>query len=203
MVLEALNPARLFARQGVGHTSTRQVATEAGTTERTLFKHFGSKDGLVQAVIAQAVLPHLAPSSLDALRRVIEAHGEDFVAWHRTLLAARSEAAAESPELTRLLLVELLRDEALRQRFEQAWRPAVWDPLLGLVRRLQAEGRLRTDLQPESLVRGFLSLNIGHLVVRHILAPGPGWDDAREHAALAQLFAFGALPRTGDGPLTP
>lgn len=189
--------ARLFARQGVGQTSTREIAAEAGTTERTLFKHFGSKDGLVQAVMSQAVLPHLAPTSLDALRQVIEAHGADFVAWHQALLAARSSVAAESPELTRLLLVELLRDEALRRRFDAIWRPAVWEPLLGLVRRLQAEGRLRPDLQAETLVRAFLSLNIGHLAVRHILAPGPGWDDAREHAALAQLFAFGALRRDG------
>lgn len=184
--------ARLFARQGVAQTTTREIAAAAGTTERTLFKHFGSKDGLVQAVISQAVLPHLAPTSLDALRQVIEAHGDDFVAWHQALLAVRSEAMGASPELARLLIVELLRDDALRERFEAAWRPAVWVPLLGLVRRLQAEGRLRRDVAAETLVRAFLSVNIGHLVTRHILAPGLDWPAAGEEAALARIYFGGA-----------
>lgn len=184
--------ARLFARQGVAQTTTREISAAAGTTERTLFKHFGSKDGLVEAVIAQAVLPHLAPISLEALRRVIETHGDDFVAWHEALLAARSEAMQNSPALTRLLLVELLRDDALRKRFEAAWRPAVWEPLIALVRRRQGEGSLRRDLSPEALVRAFLSLNLGFLVTRHILAPQLDWDDPTEQAALAQIFAQGA-----------
>jgi AcrR family transcriptional regulator len=184
---------RLFARQGVAQTTTREIAAEAGTTERTLFKHFASKDGLVQAVISQAVLPHLAPTSLDALRQVIEQHGEDFGAWHQALLASRSEAMAAGPELTRLLLVELMRDESLRQRFEAAWRPAVWEPLVGLVQRLQSEQRMRRDVRAETLVRGFLSLNIGYLVTRHILAPQGHWDDAAERASIAGLFAKGAL----------
>lgn len=184
--------ARLFARQGVAQTTTREIAAEAATTERTLFKHFASKEGLVQAVISQAVLPHLAPTSLDALRRVIEQHGDDFVGWHEALLASRSEAMAASPELTRLLLVELLRDESLRDRFKQAWQPAVWAPLLGLVQGLQHEGKLRPDVRAETLVRAFLSLNVGYLVTRHILAPEMHWNDPEERAALAQVFSAGA-----------
>jgi AcrR family transcriptional regulator len=187
--------ARLFARQGVAQTTTREIAAEASTTERTLFKHFASKEGLVEAVISQAVLPHLAPTSLDALRRVIEQHGDDFIAWHEALLASRSEAMAASPELTRLLLVELLRDESLRQRFEEVWRPAVWAPLLGLVQRLQREGKLRRDIRAETLVRAFLSLNVGYLVTRHVLAPDVAWNDAEERAALARLFSDGASSR--------
>lgn len=184
--------ARLFARQGVAQTTTREIAIAANATERTLFKHFGSKDGLVQAVIEQAVLPHLAPTSLDALRRVIEAHGDDFVAWHDALLESRSDAMRASPELTRVLLVELLRDEVLRGRFEEAWRPAVWEPLLALVRRRQSDGSLRRDVSAEALVRAFLSLNIGFLVTRHILAPGLAWDERGERAALTKIFATGA-----------
>ena len=184
--------ARLFARQGVAQTSTRQVAAEAGTTERTLFKHFGSKDGLTHAVIEQAVLPHLAPSSLEALRQVIAQHGDDVEAWHRALLTARSQALAAAPELSRLLLVEMLRDAGLLQRFAQQWTGAVWQPLLGLFTRLRDEGRLRADIPPERLVRMFLSLNLGHLLARHLLAPQLDWDDGAEVAQLARLFADGS-----------
>lgn len=183
---------RLFAGKGVAQTSTREIAAEARTTERTLFKHFGSKDGLVQAVIAEAVLPHLAPTSLEALHQAIDAHASDLATWHRTLLERRAQALAAAPELTRLLLVELLRDEALRERFGAQWTQAVWEPLTALFARLQRERRLTRDLPVETLARMFLALNLGYLVGRFVLAPARTWDDAAEVAAIAKFFARGA-----------
>lgn len=185
---------RLFARQGVAQTSTREIAAEAGTTERTLFKHFGSKDSLVRAVIAEAVLPHLVPGSLEALRQAVEAQGDDLALWHRALLAARMQAIGQAPELMRLLLVELLRDEQLRHRFAMQWQDAVWQPLTGLFSRLQHEGRVTRRSSPQSLARLFLSLNLGYLVGRFALAPDLAWDDESEIEAISRFFARGAAP---------
>ncbi|MFL6662925.1 MAG: TetR/AcrR family transcriptional regulator [Rhizobacter sp.] len=182
---------RLFARKGVAQTSTREIAAEAATTERTLFKHFGSKEALLHAVIEQAVLPHLAPTSLEALRQVIDDFGGDFTAWHQALLEGRSGAMAKAPELSRLLLTEILRDETLLKRFASEWLPSVWEPLSGLFRRLQLEGRVARHLQPEAVARMFLSLNLGYLIARHLLAPGYAWDDPSERQAIATLFAEG------------
>lgn len=191
--------ARLFSQRGVAQTSTREIAAAAQTTERTLFKHFGSKDGVVQAVISEAVVAHLAPTSLDALRQAIEAHGDDLATWHRALLTQRSAALAQAPELTRLLLVELLRDDALRARFAATWTGAVWQPLLALLERLQRDGRVRRDIPAASLVRMFLSLNLGFLIGRHVLSPDLTWNDDAEVAAIAALFAAGTAPYTA-GP---
>jgi AcrR family transcriptional regulator len=184
--------ARLFAERGVAQTSTRDIAAAAATTERTLFKHFGSKDGLVQAVIGEAVLPHLAPSSLEALRRVIGSEAGDLSTWHTALLTGRAQALAAAPELTRLLLVELLRDETLRDRFAAQWREAVWSPLTALFASLQAEGRLARDIGPDTLSRLFLSLNLGYLISRYVLAPELAWDDEAEIGAVVRLFDRGA-----------
>ena len=186
--------ARLFAQQGIAQTSTRAIAAEASTTERTLFKHFGSKEGLVQAVMAEAVVPQLAPTSLEALRRAIDAWAGDLAGWHRALLQARSEAAAATPDLTRLLLVELLRDADLREQFGKAWHAAVWQPLHALFARLRREGRVRSDVPADTLARLFLSLNIGYLVARHVLTPTLAWDDDAEITAIAAFFARGAAP---------
>jgi len=41
----------------------------------------------------------------------------------------------------------------------------------------------------------FLSLNIGYLVARHVLAPGADWDDEEENKVIAPLFAQGAAKR--------
>lgn len=186
--------ARLFAAKGVAQTGTREIAAAAGTTERTLFKHYGTKDALARAVIEQAVLPHLAPTSLDGLRRVIESQGGDVERWHVALLESRDVALARAPELTRLLLVEMLRDATLLERFAGQWHPAVWQPLHGLFTHLQAEGRLRRDVDAATLVRLFLSLNLGYLVGRHLLAPGLAWRPDAERRAVASLFARGAAP---------
>lgn len=187
--------AQLFGRQGVAQTTTRAIAAEAGTTERTLFKHFASKEGLVQAVMEEAVLAHLAPLSLAGLRAAISRCGDDLQTWHRALLAERLRALSDAPELVRLLLVEVLRSEAARERFATPWREAVWEPLVALFEQLQSDGRLRTDIEAAALVRQFLSLNLGLLVSRVVLAPGLAWQDAREIGAVAQLFSAGAAPR--------
>lgn len=186
--------AQLFARRGVAATPTRDIAAVAQTTERTLFKHFGTKEALVHAVVEEAVLAHLAPTSLAALKAAIDAFGGDLQAWHRALLAARLQALSTAPELTRLLLSEMLRDEALLQRFGNAWREAVWLPLLQLFRQLQHEGRMRRDLSAAQLVRQFLAMNLGFLLGRLLLAPQLAWDDDAEMAALAAGFASASAP---------
>lgn len=183
--------ARLFAARGVAQTSTRDIAAAAKTTERTLFKHYGSKDALVRAVIDEAVVAQLAPMSLDGLRRLIESHDGDLQAWHVTLLAQRADALSKSPELARLLLVELLRDDDLRARFAEQWRAAAWRPLVDLFKRLQREQKVTANVSPETLARAFLSINLGYLISRFILAPDLVWNDLREQAALAHVFAQG------------
>lgn len=45
---------QLFAAQGVTETTTRQIAELADVNEVTLFRHFGSKHGLLLAVIEEA-----------------------------------------------------------------------------------------------------------------------------------------------------
>src|SRR5690242_21901453 len=41
---------RLFASRGYENTSTVAIARQAGTSESQLMKHFGSKEGLLEAV---------------------------------------------------------------------------------------------------------------------------------------------------------
>lgn len=43
--------ARLFAERGYEATSVREIVEEAGVARPTLYSHFGSKEGLAQAVL--------------------------------------------------------------------------------------------------------------------------------------------------------
>lgn len=42
---------RLFDAQGFNATGVDQIASESGVTKRTLYKHFGSKEGLIEVVL--------------------------------------------------------------------------------------------------------------------------------------------------------
>src|SRR5688500_20275735 len=44
--------ARVYAETGVRGATTRRIAHEAGVNEVTLFRHFGSKDTLLQEALA-------------------------------------------------------------------------------------------------------------------------------------------------------
>src|SRR3954454_15200663 len=47
----ARTAAGLFARQGYDATSVREIVAAAGVTKPTLYYHFGSKEGLAQALL--------------------------------------------------------------------------------------------------------------------------------------------------------
>lgn len=44
---------QLFAQEGYNATSTSKVAKAAGVSEGLIFRHFGNKEGLLQAILAE------------------------------------------------------------------------------------------------------------------------------------------------------
>lgn len=94
----------LFTQQGYRATTTKQIVAAAETTERTLFKHFGSKAGIFEATIVEPFSGLVAEwaqsfSTYPAdhpLKDAIETWVAELVAFveaHRELL--RSLIAAE------------------------------------------------------------------------------------------------------------
>src|ERR1700742_2984484 len=71
---------RLFAERGVAQTTVRDIADEAGVTERTFFRYFGSKEDLIIRdafgwipVLQQVILDRpAAEPPLVAVRRALE-----------------------------------------------------------------------------------------------------------------------------------
>ena len=78
----ARSAARLFSNQGYDATSVREIVEAAGVTKPTLYYHFGSKEGLAQALLKPLsklgeTLQEIARSQGDPvaiLVRLFEAH---------------------------------------------------------------------------------------------------------------------------------
>ncbi len=57
LVVAAARP--LFETQGYAGTSTRDIARQAGVTQAAVFRHFGSKEKLFEAVILQPLCDYV------------------------------------------------------------------------------------------------------------------------------------------------
>ncbi|MGW4651932.1 TetR/AcrR family transcriptional regulator [Kitasatospora sp. NPDC004289] len=138
----------LFGRQGVRGTGLAAVAERAGTTASALIHHFGSKDGLVRAVLAEADRRALA--RLGAAPEA-EPTLEQAFAWF--VRDAEHTAAAER-ELTALhttLTAEnLTPGTALHDWFRDRGR-ALRSHLAAAFARAAADGTARPDLDPATL----------------------------------------------------
>src|ERR1700761_5451856 len=89
----------LFARNGYENTSTVAIAREAGTSESQLMKHFGSKQGLLSAVLDHGWMK--------ILRRVQATQGNESL--QQRLLAALEAMVIElenDMELKELVALE-------------------------------------------------------------------------------------------------
>ncbi len=136
----------LFAGTGYENTTTSQIARTAGTSESQLIKHFGSKEGLLEAIFEQA-WQRLAP----AVRPLLEASPTPFDKLV-ALTDLMFQALESDQEMRTLLLLEGRRIRrhghlvVLTRGFTQM--VAVIDAIL---REMSGAGQLREDLHPEAV----------------------------------------------------
>jgi len=180
---------RLFAERGYAGARTAEIARVAKVTERTLFKHFADKEALLGRVLQPALAAAAAPLPTSAA---------PFAAWFETLVRQRLATAQASPHALRMVMVELLTSEGARRRFAPLWKRELWGGLVNAVARFQARGELRADLEAEALARMVLSLALGYLLSRTLVAPGLAWDDAREIGRMLAVLRQGAAGSDGQ-----
>ncbi|MBA3907939.1 MAG: TetR/AcrR family transcriptional regulator [Pseudonocardiales bacterium] len=125
--------ARLLREEGARAVTTRGVAQAAGVQAPTIYRLFGDKDGLVQAVAEHVMATYVAAKSVSAA----DADG-DPVADLRAGWRMHVEFGLANPELYALLTTPGRSDTS-------AATAAGIDVLRARVRRLAAAGLLRVD----------------------------------------------------------
>jgi len=146
---------RLFATQGYEATSTMAIARLAGTSESQMMKHFGSKEGLLEAILdagwqgmSQALL------ELDSM----PASQEKLLSMLNIVLGTLSEDG----DLKELLLLE-------GRRIRREGRMVVLSPgyldFVGRVddvlQKMAAAGTLRTDIAPDAIRAAIMGMTEG------------------------------------------
>ncbi len=170
----------LAAEQNPSDITTTAIAERMGLTQGALFRHFPTKDAILQAVmtwVSQRLLSQVdkaaqsASSPLAALEAVFTAHVE-FVAEH--------------PGVPRMLFGELQRpDETLPKRVVQTLLQQYGQRLRALLEAGKTQGELDADLDTEAAAMLLIG-TIQGLVMQSLLAgtSAPIRQDARRMFAI-------------------
>ena len=169
-ILEAAS--RVYAKHGFRGATTRLIAIEAGVNEVTLFRTFGSKGALLEAVLEQhagtqrgPVLPHEPVDPLGELTTFVAASLER-VREMRPLLVHTMGELDERPEAAEF---------ACRGRHD------VHDTITAYIRRLQARGLAAADTDVDVAAVMLTALVMSDAMARHFVPDVyPPLDEAAE-----------------------
>jgi AcrR family transcriptional regulator len=131
--------ARVFARDGLEGATTRAISREAGVNEVTLFRQFGTKEHLLEAVVgtAFAAIPEKRGRGTRSLRTDLES----FARSYEDLLVANLP-------LIRTMIGEIHRHAHCQH---QALKGIFWPMRAALVKRIRCAcsmGEARPGLDP-------------------------------------------------------
>jgi TetR/AcrR family transcriptional regulator len=185
----------LIAKKGVDGATTAEIARRAGVTEKTLFRYFPSKKDLVRRVLLPPVLSGGLTRHWDELNELLRSPSADFKAWYTLFTTRRLTSAARNPQFGATFLLELANNIDLRDGVETVWRERVWGPMRDSLRTMQREGKVRADIDIDSLARAIHCINLGYFLIRHALKPDPSWNDEYEIGQMAGLLMHGAGAR--------
>ena len=177
---------RLFAERGYRDASVQAIGEAAGISRGSIFWHFGSKEGLLWAVVQRAFARWEAETLVP---EVGDARGEEAIG--RALRAHRRFLADEGGTL-RLLFV--LMFEALGPRPELAGEFARLHRDLRVLatpwlQEAVADGDFRSDVDPETIVTLIIA-TLGGIVYQYLL-DAEGVDLDRCYADLERVLERG------------
>ena len=175
--------AEMLARRGREAVTTRAVAAAAGVQAPVIYRLFGDKDGLLEAVAEHGYATFLAAKHADT-------RPEDPVEDLRAGWDLAVEFGLTNPELYALMYGEP------RRGTNSAAFQAGMQILLGRIHRLATSGRLRVD---EDLAASLIHATARGAVLTWLSLP----DDRRDPALLTTMREAMVSAVTLDKPAVP
>ncbi len=172
---------QLFASRGYENTSTVAIARQAGTSESQLMKHFGSKEGLLEAIFDQGwgtLASHVGEiEGLTSPRQKL-----------RMLLDLMLAGMERDPELKQLMLLEGRR---IRKEGQMVMITAGFLHFIrvldGILAQMRAANQLRPDINTDALRSALMGMFEG-LMRDQLLAQKTGFPSKISSADLRQIF---------------
>ena len=132
---------RIFARDGLEAATTRAIARDAGLNEVTLFRHFGTKEGVLAAVVRRAFGPGQQPPRMPDTG--------DLPADLREFSRQYETALRRNLPLVRTFVGEIHRHRDYAGRVLEAIFQPLRADLIARLERARAEGRILASADAE------------------------------------------------------
>lgn len=166
-ILEAA--LELFAERGFEGTKTQAIAKRAGFTEKTLYKHFPSKQDLFTRTVYPALLNLMQPLMLGTLQDVIQSE-MSFRDRLKAIFKDRLHFMQNHPDQFKLIAQQLLFNPEFREPFITFWKAQILPGMHPVFEQARTSGDIR-NLDDEPLLRAIISSVIGYALQRTILEP--------------------------------
>lgn len=179
----------LFAKQGITAATTKQIAEKAEVNEVTLFRQFGSKQGLLLAVLQEVPIAE----KMQAALAEITGANEPLKAYS----SASLELLGRVPELVRSLIGE---SGQLPPENQQALGKALQQANQQTVSYLQAAQHAFPGLSADAGAKLLNAMILGHAVMEF---SGDGYGLWEEETDFLQALAVLMSPQAGALALRP
>lgn len=139
---------QLFVQRGFHNTSTRMIAEQAGVSEGLIFRHFRSKDALLDSLLQQG-----ADEMYQAVAEIISEHEpKDFLS---KLIDSFFDIPSERFDYWRL--------RSQIQSIRTEWEPEEWERYLreGVLRMFKEMGFSKSELEAELLYQSLSGIRDG------------------------------------------
>jgi AcrR family transcriptional regulator len=184
---------KLISEKGYLGATTREIAHEAGVTELTLFRHFGSKERLFEELLKsytflpklKELLPELDGVSFEKDLTLIGTRFLLTLKERKYMVKIMYSEVTTYPEKIRIVYNKFLDEmrSTLAKYFET----------------LQERGLLRKDLSPKMAARMFLWVLFSYFRAEEIMRPGGMKKISLERhmREIIDIFTRGTLNSTG------
>lgn len=164
----------LFIKHGFDGTSMSAIAHHSGVTQSMIHHYFGSKEALWQAVKKLSYDEYLAHQ-----QEIINQGNADIESFIQNSLRSRFHFFQKNPQTIRLLSwLQILEDPTGMETGQEIGRQ-----LLDKIRQVQAEGNIRSDIEPENILAISLAVTTYWFQNRHVIQNFAGITDIDQETA--------------------
>jgi AcrR family transcriptional regulator len=176
----------LFAERGYDHVSVRDIARAVGLTEGAVYKHYSSKDEILESIFAYVegrIYPQVPEGSLDAMAEALSLQ-QILESVPRFMMADRNLS-----RITRIMLIELYHNEKIGNYFRRELVERPIDETEVMFRKLIEHGKIR-PCDPRTVATLFISYMVSWYFQTFIINYGE-WDSDRiEQRTVAEIKQF-------------
>lgn len=196
-ILEAA--VELFAQKGYANTSTSEIAKRAGVAEGTIFRHYGTKEKLLLAILVPFIKKALPKMAEEIFTEVLANKPESVEEFIRALTTERYMFFKENEDLFRIFIKELTYNDDLRAEVMVHIEKEALTRIEDILLQFYETGEV-INIPVKIVSRNIFTTLFGYFISRfHFLPESIYVDDEREIDYLVQMIVRGIKTLTING----